>query len=239
MSVSDAKLTANRQNAQFSTGPRTEPGKKRSSLNALRHGLAGDVVLLPEEDMKIFQAFCQGYHREWRAVGPTEKQLVQTLANNQWRINRAQSRERAVYAIGQDKFADQINTDHPEIQTALTAAMVDIEQSKELDRLSRHGSRIQRDFMNTLKVLQQLQAERKQREEKQIYEASLICKLHEMEKIPFNPADYGFVLTATQIDTYIFRTQRLDAAHIAKKTGYNLEKYLAAGGPAFQVEPAA
>jgi hypothetical protein len=38
---------------------------------------------------------------------------VQTLANNQWRINRAQSRERAVYAIGQDKFGDQIDTDHP------------------------------------------------------------------------------------------------------------------------------
>ena len=31
---------ANRANARHSTGPRTESGKQRSSLNALRHGLS-------------------------------------------------------------------------------------------------------------------------------------------------------------------------------------------------------
>ena len=33
------RTTANRLNAQLSTGPRTAAGKLRSSLNALRHGL--------------------------------------------------------------------------------------------------------------------------------------------------------------------------------------------------------
>lgn len=46
MKVRNAKLTTNRDNPGFSTGARTEAGKKRSSLNALRHGLTGDIVRL-------------------------------------------------------------------------------------------------------------------------------------------------------------------------------------------------
>jgi hypothetical protein len=50
----------------------------------------------------------------------------------------------------------------------------------------------------------------------------------ELEKIPFNPAEYGFVLNTVQIDSYIHLNERLADAHIAKKVGYNLEKYRAA-----------
>ena len=49
-------------NAQHSTGPRTEAGKRRSSLNALRHGLT--------------------------PATPTESQLVQELVDTSWRLNR-------------------------------------------------------------------------------------------------------------------------------------------------------
>jgi uncharacterized membrane protein YcjF (UPF0283 family) len=61
--VSEARLRANRENAQHSTGPRTEEGKKRSALNSTRHGILAQVIHLPEEEMLVFNAFTKKIRR--------------------------------------------------------------------------------------------------------------------------------------------------------------------------------
>jgi hypothetical protein len=38
---SNAQIEANQRNAQFSTGPTSEAGKAKSSLNAVKTGLTG------------------------------------------------------------------------------------------------------------------------------------------------------------------------------------------------------
>jgi hypothetical protein len=49
--ISEAQLAANnRANAQLSTGPRTEAGKRIASLKAVKTALAGRTVLLPTDD---------------------------------------------------------------------------------------------------------------------------------------------------------------------------------------------
>jgi hypothetical protein len=48
--MTEAQLNARRKNAQLSTGPRTIEGKKRSSLNAVRHGLTGQIIVHTLED---------------------------------------------------------------------------------------------------------------------------------------------------------------------------------------------
>ena len=45
--VSEAKLTANRANAQFSTGPTSAEGKAIVSQNRTRHGLTGAFRVMP------------------------------------------------------------------------------------------------------------------------------------------------------------------------------------------------
>ena len=51
--TSSSKTTANRRNAARSTGPRSTAGKRRSSRNALRHGLAASAFpdSLAEKDI--------------------------------------------------------------------------------------------------------------------------------------------------------------------------------------------
>ena len=46
MAVSDKRLAANRKNAQKSTGPKTESGKRTVSRNGLKHGaFARDLII--------------------------------------------------------------------------------------------------------------------------------------------------------------------------------------------------
>jgi len=61
--TSDRKIAANRRNAKKSTGPRTETGRRRSRLNALRHGLAvaiGSQPAFSEDIERLARALVGG-----------------------------------------------------------------------------------------------------------------------------------------------------------------------------------
>jgi hypothetical protein len=85
---SERRLAANRANAQLSTGPTTPAGKAKSSLNAVKTGLTGRTVLLPSEDAEAYAAHLARYQEEFQPVGVRETQLVQNLADTQWRLDR-------------------------------------------------------------------------------------------------------------------------------------------------------
>src|SRR5450631_1151509 len=117
-----AEIAPNRLNALLSTGPKTEEGKKRSSLNATRHGLTGRVVVLPSEDMEAYRVFSEEMRKSLNPKGPVEIQLAQTVADNNWRLNRIRSIEDSMLGLGHFEEAGNINTNHPEIHAAMTAA---------------------------------------------------------------------------------------------------------------------
>jgi hypothetical protein len=83
----------NRANAQRSTGPKTVAGKQRSSQNALRHGLTGQTVVMPTEDLRAYEAHVKSFQDEYQPQGATEAQLVKSLADTSWRLNRVASFE--------------------------------------------------------------------------------------------------------------------------------------------------
>ena len=53
MATSSARVEANRKNAQLSTGPKTPEGKAICRQNALKHGLTGEGIVVPDEDREV------------------------------------------------------------------------------------------------------------------------------------------------------------------------------------------
>jgi hypothetical protein len=82
------RAAINRANSKHSTGPRTESGKQRSSLNALRHGLTAQSAVLPSEDPAAYDQHRLKFLDEYHPVTSTETQLVHELVATSWRLNR-------------------------------------------------------------------------------------------------------------------------------------------------------
>ena len=73
---SERRLAANRANAQFSTGPRSDTGKAISSRNAVKTGLTGRTILLPTEDAEAYEIHLLQYVESFAPVGARETELV-------------------------------------------------------------------------------------------------------------------------------------------------------------------
>jgi hypothetical protein len=176
---STAQIEANRSNAQWSglipgrivgdAGNRGQ-GKVRSSQNAVRHGLAGRVVVLPTEEMEVYKAFSKELVDSLNPETPMERQSVRTIADCQWRLNRARTFEDGMIALGHGQALSPAyggedynpgQADSPEIHSALTAAKVFRDRSKDFVNLSLYEQRIQRAQKNAFDQLRQLQADRK------------------------------------------------------------------------------
>jgi hypothetical protein len=213
----------NRANSLKSTGPKTEAGKQKSSLNALRHGLTGQTVVLPSEDLTAYERFTQNFHDDFKPSGALEIQLVQSLASQAWRLNRAEALENNLLTLGFINKSDSISTEHSDAHAALAIATALAEQTKTLSTLSMHQNRVARTFERTLKQLREIQAERRAKEEWEMIRAARLYHLHTKEnKVtgktePYNPAADGFVFTTAQIERYIYRDERDDQARRAER----------------------
>jgi hypothetical protein len=144
-----------------STGPRTDEGKRKSALNAMRHGLTGRTIVMPHEDMQAYHAFCKELFEDLAPETSLERQCAQTFCDTQWRLNRARSIEDAMIALGHAEAAGNIETEHPQVYAALTAARVFRDDSKSFVNLSLYEQRLQRTLDKALRQLQTLQAERR------------------------------------------------------------------------------
>ena len=104
--VSDARVLANRLNAKRSTGPKTPEGKKRSSLNATRHGLLAQTLHLPEEEMTSYDKFTESFVKDLSPVGVVETQLAHSCADLQFRLHRIAAAEHNLFSIGHVENGD-------------------------------------------------------------------------------------------------------------------------------------
>ena len=99
---SPAKLTraeAARLNGARSRGPVTPAGKRRSAMNALKHGLTAEsFALAPGEDADAYQQLQDRLAERYRPRDELAAHLVQRLASVMWRQYRADRLEAEVLA---------------------------------------------------------------------------------------------------------------------------------------------
>jgi hypothetical protein len=210
-----SRAEINRTNAQHSTGPRSPAGKQRSSLNALRHGLTGHVIVLPSEDHTAYETHTRRLFDDLQPKGALEEQLVQSIADTSWRINRIAALETNLLALGIHEQSNNIDTAHPEVHAALAMAAAVREQTRALSNLSSHEHRLSRQFERTLKQLREIQAERRENDKDQLEKAARILLLHQAEGTPYNPEEDGFVFSNDEIETSIRRHNRIRKANHA------------------------
>lgn len=84
-----AQVNANRQNAQLSSGPKSDRGKANSALNNFRHGFTGAFCILDWEDKEEYDQLYGSLLNEHQPAEITEQVLVQTMAQSYWLRQRA------------------------------------------------------------------------------------------------------------------------------------------------------
>ncbi len=95
MTTSIARISANRMNAQKSTGAITQAGKNKVSRNAVTHGLFSKQLVLESENPLEYQTLLEQLHSGLFPVGILEESLVERIAVSLWRQKRLVKAESA------------------------------------------------------------------------------------------------------------------------------------------------
>ena len=253
--ATEKQIAANRRNAKKSTGATTDAGRERAKLNALRHGLTGQVTVMPLEDREAFNRFCAEIVASLNPANAMESQLAQSIAQDNWRLNRARAMEDNILALGHTGKAAEMDAEHPEIHAAVTAARVFSEDPHQFQLLTLYMQRTNRDIHRNMQLLRTLQTERRAARKAEFEEASRLKQLNQMKGVPYDakadstirtmiagdpvPADgspvrqptsgFGFDFSPKEIDAYTHSKLRLEQAAYAERNNWNRRAYRAAG----------
>jgi hypothetical protein len=190
-------LSPNQQNSQLSTGPKSESGKQKAALNSTRHGFTGQVVMLTAEEAEPYRLFNEEFMIDLEPVGAMEQQLARSVIDAHWRINQIHATESAIYALGHRQYLEQFADETPETAAAMARAMTFENKRKDLDRLHRYESRLQRQAAKDFALLRELQETRTQFEERSKDRA---VRIFLKKGKDWNPDDFGFVWSIEEIE---------------------------------------
>lgn len=144
--ASQARLDANRRNAQSSTGPRTEEGKSRSALNATGSGWFARDLRVIEGQEELYLHFEQAWRDEMQPEGLSELEAFHDYVRAVWHKREIVAAQNeaidAVAASGANPFNDP----------AL---------ARQLDRLHRYEREFEARAVRHSRELRRLQAERR------------------------------------------------------------------------------
>ena len=192
---SDKQIAANRLNAQGSTGPRSPAGKAKVSTNALRHGLTGRSIVLPNENPEDFEAFRAGLLTSLDPQDELEEALADKYVADAWRLRRVPSLEATVFRCGYQESVvrqakesvrkyehtvlEEFSLKEKEVAACRRQAHEEAEQKlerarAELDDPSFHAPRVLKKYSQPLSNLWRYEV---------ALERSMLRTLHELQRL--------------------------------------------------------
>ncbi len=233
----------NRRNSQFSTGPKSDVGKQRAAFNACRHGLTGQIVVMPAEDLAAYSKFQGSFHDFHKPQGPVETQCVQFMVDASWKLNRSSAWQDQILCQQAEKYDPGINENNPHSMRPSPSPTPCRAAPKTSANFSIYEQRQYRLFEKSHDRLLMLQEQRKQDEKKRLEQAADLLRLHEYEEArkveqqkrlaahagaseppqppyvpkPYQPASDGFVYSIDEIKAHVVRDGRLAKAYLVPK----------------------
>jgi hypothetical protein len=159
---SQTKIDSARANGAKSRGPKTEEGRKKSSRNAVKHGLYSASVVLSTEPRKQYNEMLDAYLLQFQPEGPVELDLVEEMVAAKWRQRRLRAIETQLLEDEMDYVEKRFRERGEEYNklTLLSRSYKNQAQSA-LALLIRHEARLERAYSRALKNLLELQRLRK------------------------------------------------------------------------------
>jgi hypothetical protein len=207
---------ASRANAKLSTGPLSDAGKQIVSANALNHGLASSNpahVALPGEEAALAKHL-ESYRATYAPANQSEEDLVRTLAESYWRLERAHKLENALFSqvLRQDDYKD--------LDPIAAQSLAWSDKNTGLQRIALYAQRIQRTAEKTAAALKAMQQERKAAYNQAKQEAMYLTQLSLASANSFDAALHfgapdlhgGFVYSRDEIKLALLRVTRLEEA---------------------------
>jgi hypothetical protein len=200
--ATDAQIAANQKNAQLSSGPTSDTGKAKSSLNAVKTGLTGRTVLLPGDDASYYEAHVADFFKRFEPASDDERNLVQSLADTDWRLLRIPALEMGIYALGRMEFAGEFPKEDEAVRKHLIEAKVFLTYRKDLNNLSIQESRLRRQREKDTQALKELKELHKQEAKARLNKAARVYMeaVKEETNDDFDLGQFGFEFSLEQIE---------------------------------------
>ncbi len=109
------QIETNRRNSRRSTGPKTRTGKAASKMNAMKHGLLAEQVVVRGENPVEFAGVLESLIDEFQPQGPLEEQLVERVAACMWRLRRLYRVEAGI--LTHESLTIELDRAHAEVRS--------------------------------------------------------------------------------------------------------------------------
>ena len=162
-----------RRNGALAAGTKSPEGIRKSSMNALSHGITSKALVLTNESQAVYDKLRLEYVNRFQPQDGVEMDLVDDMVNARWRLRRIAIMQTAAFDLQMDKDEAELKKGFQQIDepTRLVVAFGKLSnEGNTLQLLMRYETTYSRMYDRAMKALQQLQSKRSQAAESETYE---------------------------------------------------------------------